>query len=150
MRAPRGLTRATVGEHRLAIAVAAEHRFADGDLADLADLADERIMVWGHPGQSAYTDFLLEHCRRAGFEPCHTRNPVQGIPPVTAVIGTDHVAVVPAGARTGRRRAGPGHRTPPADPRTAARDLVTEHDQRGARHTAQERALTPGPLAEVP
>src|SRR5690606_5014796 len=45
---------------------------------------------------SGYTDFLLELCRRAGFEPRRVRNPVQGTPPVTAVIGGDDLAFVPA------------------------------------------------------
>ncbi|RKT85379.1 DNA-binding transcriptional regulator, LysR family [Saccharopolyspora antimicrobica] len=91
-----GLNRTTLVRQRLQIAVSAEHRFAGRDVVELAELADERIVVWGHPGRSGYTDLLLEHCRQAGFEPRTHRNPIQGTPPVTAVLGTDDIAFVTA------------------------------------------------------
>lgn len=94
IRPPRGLTRTTLTQHRLAIAVAADHHLADRDHVELSELADEHLMVWGQPGNSGYTDLLFDHCRRAGFEPRYTRNPIQGTPPVTAVIGTGHFAFV--------------------------------------------------------
>lgn len=89
-----GLTRSTVTHHRLHIAVAADHHLADRDTVQLGDLANETFLVWGHPGRSGYTDLLMEHCRQAGFEPHIQRNPVQGTPPVTAVLGTAHLAFV--------------------------------------------------------
>lgn len=92
----RGLVRSTLTHHRLRVAVAAEHHLADRDSVQLTELAEEPIMVWGHPGRSGYTDLLVQHCRQAGFEPRIRRNPVQGTPPVSAVIGTDHVAFVTA------------------------------------------------------
>ncbi|TCP43401.1 DNA-binding transcriptional LysR family regulator [Tamaricihabitans halophyticus] len=98
MPAEQGLARSTVTQHRLRIAVAAEHRLADRDSVQLAELAGESIVVWGHPGRSGYTDLLIEHCRQAGFEPRTYRNPIQGTPPVTAVVGTAHIAFVTAQA----------------------------------------------------
>ena len=96
MRAPHGLVRAALGRDRLAVAVRAGHRLADRERVALSELAGERFVVWGSPGSSGYTDFLLELCRRAGFEPRRVRNPVQGTPPVTAVIGGDDLAFVTA------------------------------------------------------
>ena len=90
----RGMERSTVTHHRLRLAVAADHHLADQDSVQLGDLKEESIMVWGHPGRSGYTDLLIEYCRQTGFEPRVHRNPIQGTPPVTAVLGTDHVAFV--------------------------------------------------------
>lgn len=91
-----GLTRNLVTTHRLRLAVGAQHPLAQRDSVQLSDLAEETIMVWGNPGRSGYTDLLIGHCRQAGFEPRVVRSPVQGTPPVTAVVGTDHVAFVTA------------------------------------------------------
>ncbi|WP_179956970.1 LysR substrate-binding domain-containing protein [Amycolatopsis anabasis] len=91
---PRGLTSATIGRHRLRVAVRAGHRLAGRERLSLADLAAERLMVWAPPGRSGYTDLLLGECRRAGFEPEYEINPVQGTPPVTAVQGNDCFALV--------------------------------------------------------
>ncbi|MFR9728157.1 LysR substrate-binding domain-containing protein [Saccharopolyspora sp. MS10] len=105
MRPGGGLTRSTLGQDRLAVAVAAGHRFARREHVELAELAHERLVVWGDPGRSGYTDLLLDHCRNAGFEPDHLRNPIQGTAPVTAVVGTGHVALVtgPPGPAVGGR-----------------------------------------------
>ncbi|MFF5988228.1 LysR family transcriptional regulator [Prauserella flavalba] len=91
-----GLIRATLLRQRLHIAVAADHRLAGRDTVRLAELADEDIVVWGRPDSSGYTDLLLDLCRTAGFEPRARRNPIQGTPPITAVLGTGHVAFVTA------------------------------------------------------
>ncbi|MEU9068563.1 LysR substrate-binding domain-containing protein [Streptomyces sp. NPDC048109] len=91
---PHGLTRTTLGEHPLSIAVAADHPLADRTSVALSDLADQRFIVWGQPGRSGYTDLLITHCRAAGFEPRTERTALQGTPPATAVIGTDRVAFV--------------------------------------------------------
>ncbi|GAA4533933.1 LysR family transcriptional regulator [Amycolatopsis samaneae] len=107
IRPPHGLTRTTLDRHRLAIAVAADHPLATRAHLEPADLAAERIVVWGTPGRSGYTDLLLDLCRRAGFEPRAVRNPIQGTPPVTAVLGTRDVAFVtaePGTAADGRVR----------------------------------------------
>lgn len=96
----RGLARSLVLHQRLHVAVAADHHLAHLDSASLADLAGEPIVVWGQPGRSGYTDLLVEHCRRAGFEPELHRNPIQGTPPVTAVIGTQRAAFVTAAPGT--------------------------------------------------
>ncbi|MBA8824752.1 DNA-binding transcriptional LysR family regulator [Saccharopolyspora lacisalsi] len=98
MTPPRGLARIIVGHHRLRIAVDIDQHLARRDSVDLAELAGERFVVWGHPGRSGYTDLLIDHCRRAGFEPDTERSPLQGTPPVTAVLGTDRVAFVTAPA----------------------------------------------------
>ncbi|MBE9372960.1 LysR family transcriptional regulator [Saccharopolyspora sp. HNM0983] len=96
MRPPHGLTRSTLRQDRLRVAVAADHPFADRGSVHLTELAAETIVVWGHPGRSGYTDLLIEHCRAAGFEPRVRRNPIQGTPPITAVLGTGHAAFVTA------------------------------------------------------
>lgn len=93
-----GLTRSTLTQHRLRIAVATDHQFADRESVQLTELAEQPIMVWGHPGRSGYTDLLISYCRQGGFEPHIHRNPIQGTPPVTAVLGTDHIAFVTAPA----------------------------------------------------
>ncbi|QBJ95999.1 LysR family transcriptional regulator [Rhodococcus sp. ABRD24] len=90
----RGLSRATVARHRLRLAVAASHRLAAQSSVEMTEIADETVIVWGEPGRSGYTDLLLEHCRQAGFQPSYLRNPIQGTPPITAVVGTDQVAFV--------------------------------------------------------
>jgi DNA-binding transcriptional LysR family regulator len=92
----RGLSRTVLGHHRLRIAVAAEHPLATTNSVALPDLADEHFLVWGTPGRSGYTDLLIDQCRHAGFEPHIQRTPVQGTPPVTAVIGRDRLAFVTA------------------------------------------------------
>src|SRR5204862_281348 len=97
----RGLARTCLTHHRLRVAVATDHDLANRDAVDLTELAEEPIMVWGHPGRSGYTDLLVAHCRAAGFEPRIHRNPIQGTPPLTAVAGTDHVAFVTAAAAAG-------------------------------------------------
>lgn len=94
----RGLTRSLLAHHRLRVAVDAEHPLAGRERVALAELAGETIVVWGHPGHSGYTDLLVQHCRDAGFEPTVVRNPIQGTPPVTAVLGTEHIAFVTAAA----------------------------------------------------
>ncbi|MGY1439379.1 LysR family transcriptional regulator [Streptomyces reniochalinae] len=102
-----GLTRTTLGHQRLHLAVSADHRLATRTTVALSELADETLMVWGHPGRSDYTDLLMDHCRRAGFEPRAVRTDRQGTPPVTAVIGTDRVAFVttpPGTTADGRAR----------------------------------------------
>ena len=105
MAAAHGLTRTTLGHQRLNLAVAAGHHLASRSAVALPELADERFMVWGRPGRSGYTDLLVDHCRRAGFEPHMERTPQQGTPPVTAIIGTDRAAFVtapPGAAADGR------------------------------------------------
>lgn len=96
MRPERGLSTCTVTQQRLRVAVDAGHRFAERGTIPFVDLADESILVWGHPGRSGYTDLLVERCRQAGFEPAIQRTPLQGTPPVTGVIGTQQVALVTA------------------------------------------------------
>ncbi|MDI2029967.1 LysR substrate-binding domain-containing protein [Saccharopolyspora sp. TS4A08] len=98
-----GLSRATLAHHRLRVAVPAGHRFARRESVEFGELTDETIVMWGRPGRSGYTDLLIAHCRRAGFEPVVRRNPIQGTPPVTAVQGGDDVALVtaPAGPSLG-------------------------------------------------
>lgn len=98
-----GVTRSTWGSHRLRIAVSCEHHLATKASIQLSELAAEVITVWGNPGASGYTDHLIQLCRDAGFQPTVRRNPIQGTPPVTAVIGTSNVAFVtePPGSAAG-------------------------------------------------
>ena len=60
----------------------------------LPEIAAETLVVGAPPGVCPYTDLLLGLCRRAGFEPRHRVAPVQGIPPVTTVLGNDGAALV--------------------------------------------------------
>lgn len=102
-----GLTRTTLGHQRLHIAVASDHPLATRITVTLPELADEPFLVWGTPGNSGYTDLLIGHCRHAGFEPRAERTDRQGTPPVTAVIGTHHIAFVttaPGPAAGGKAR----------------------------------------------
>lgn len=96
MAPPRGLSRSTLTQHRLRVAVAAGHHLAHRDQVELAELADESIVLWGDPERSSYADLLVSYCREVGFEPRIHRNPIQGTPPVTAVLDTDDVAFVTA------------------------------------------------------
>ncbi|MGX1226103.1 LysR family transcriptional regulator [Streptomyces ambofaciens] len=89
-----GLTRTTLGHHRLHIAVASDHPLAAHTSVTLPELAHETFLIWGTPGRSGYTDLLIDHCRNAGFEPNTERTARQGTPPITAVIGTRHLAFV--------------------------------------------------------
>ncbi|MFC8998499.1 LysR substrate-binding domain-containing protein [Streptomyces rochei] len=89
-----GLTRTTLGQHRLHIAVASDHPLAARTTVTLSELAHETFLIWGTPGRSGYTDLLIDHCRNAGFEPNTERTARQGTPPITAVIGTRHLAFV--------------------------------------------------------
>jgi len=98
MSPPRGLARSVLAHHRLRLAVDVEHPLARRERVEFGELAAETIVVWGRPGSSGYTDLLVEQCRLAGFEPDVVRNPIQGTPPVTAVLGTSRVAFVTAAA----------------------------------------------------
>jgi DNA-binding transcriptional LysR family regulator len=96
---PSDLAAAVIDYHRVRIAVAADHPLADRSEVSIADLAEFEIVVWSPPHHSYYTDFLVSSCRRAGFEPRLVVNPIQGTPPMTAVIGSLRCAFVtdPAG-----------------------------------------------------
>jgi DNA-binding transcriptional LysR family regulator len=89
-----GMARRVVAHHRLRVAVRAGHRLALRTAVTLADIAGETLLVSAPPGVSHDTDLLLDLCRRAGIDPVHRVSPVQGTPPVTAVLGDDGVALV--------------------------------------------------------
>lgn len=80
----------------LHIAVASGHRHATRSSLSLRELADDRLMLWGPPGESFYAEFLMSICRRAGFEPDVAVNRIQGTAPTTAVVGTHCFAFVTA------------------------------------------------------
>ncbi|MGQ5598280.1 LysR substrate-binding domain-containing protein [Streptomyces sp. ESR1.13] len=105
MKPTHGLTRTTLGHHRLHIAVACDHPLAARTSVTLPELAHETFLIWGAPGRSGYTDLLIDHCRNGGFEPNTERTARQGTPPITAVIGTRHLAFVttPPGPAAGGR-----------------------------------------------
>lgn len=103
----RGLAQATVAWDRLNVAVAARHPWAARSSVDIADIAGETLVIWGRPGESAYTDRLLALCRDAGFEPELYRSRMQGTPPETAVVETRNVAFV--AAPVGPAAAGAAH-----------------------------------------
>src|SRR5699024_429003 len=94
-----GVDRTLLTRHRLRVAVPSDHPLAGRAEIGLAELRDTVLVVWGAPGSAGYTDLLLEHCRSAGFTPRIERSPVQGTPPITAVVRSGHAAFVtrPAG-----------------------------------------------------
>lgn len=99
-----GLRRGVVPQERLATAVAhydtlrvavrSDHRLADRGSIPVGDLASETIVLWAPPGMSYYSDFLVNVCRRAGFEPQYRVSRVQGCPPEVAPLTEDAVAFV--------------------------------------------------------
>ncbi|HIW46915.1 MAG TPA: LysR family transcriptional regulator [Candidatus Yaniella excrementigallinarum] len=103
---PHGIARTLLGHHRLRVAMSVEHHLATTEQLRLQELANERILVWGEPGRSGYTDLLIDYCRQTGgFEPHVERTARQGMPPVTAVDKSNDVAFVthePGTAAAGR------------------------------------------------
>ncbi len=99
-----GLRRGVVPGERLATAVArydtlrvavrSDHPIARRIRIPIADLANETIVLWAPPGASYYSDFLVNVCRRAGFEPQYRVSRVQGCPPEVAPLTDDAVAFV--------------------------------------------------------
>ena len=99
-----GLRRGVVPQESLATAVArydtlrvavrSDHRLAQRGRISVADLASETIVLWAPPGASYYSDFLINVCRRAGFEPQYRVSRVQGCAPEIAPLTDDAVAFV--------------------------------------------------------
>lgn len=93
---PAGFAGAVIGYDELHVAVSAGHPLTKRASVTLADIGAYSLIVWAAPTFSFYTDFLVTACRGAGFEPTVVVNKMQGTPPVTAVVGNDHVALVTA------------------------------------------------------
>ncbi len=92
---PTDLATDTLLYQPLRIAVVQSHSLASRDRIEITELAEFPIVVWAPPRHSYYTDLLVSHCRRSGFEPQLLVNPVQGTPPYTAVLAyPDHCAFV--------------------------------------------------------
>ncbi|NMO01379.1 LysR family transcriptional regulator [Gordonia sp. TBRC 11910] len=70
----------------LRIAVNASHEWAGRDRVDIAELSGRPIVVWAPEHRSFYTDYLVSHCRRAGFDPTLIVSRIQGVPPASAVV----------------------------------------------------------------
>ncbi|MFC4374765.1 LysR family transcriptional regulator [Nocardia halotolerans] len=102
---PPDLVSAIIAYDPVRVAVDSNHRLAARTELHIGDLRDESVIVWAPAGHSFYTDFLLSNYRRAGFEPNFVVNRIQGTPPITAVVGNDHIAFVtaPAGPALGGR-----------------------------------------------
>lgn len=102
---PNDLAAAGLGYDKLRLAVDSSHPLVERQDLTLSDVVGFTLIVWAPPQASFYTDFLVSSCRRAGFEPRFVVNPIQGTPPVTAVVGNDYVALVtaPAGSALGGR-----------------------------------------------
>ncbi|MFW0791934.1 LysR family transcriptional regulator [Gordonia sp. CPCC 205333] len=83
---PDSLASAIITYQPLRLAVNAAHEWAGREVVDIAELADRPIVVWAPERHSFYTDYLVSHCRRAGFDPTLTVSRVQGAPPTSAVI----------------------------------------------------------------
>ncbi|TDZ44322.1 LysR family transcriptional regulator [Mycobacteroides franklinii] len=92
---PTDLATDTLLYQPLRIAVVQSHPLAAQERVNIAEIAECPIVVWAPPRHSFYTDLLVSHCRRSGFEPRLLINPVQGTPPHTAVLAhPDHCAFV--------------------------------------------------------
>lgn len=95
--APAGeLAAAVIGYHRIRVATPPGHRLAARDSVDITDLAGERLALWAPPGASAFSDFLMGACRRAGFEPDYVVSRVQGAAMLAAPLTTGAIALVTA------------------------------------------------------
>lgn len=92
------LAGAVIGYDPLRVAVPADRPLAARSRIRIADLADELIALWAPPGASYYSDFLVNACRRAGFEPQYRVSRVQGCPPEVAALTENAVAFVTAPA----------------------------------------------------
>lgn len=103
VRVPGALSAAVIAHSTLRLAVPARHRFAGRASVSLTEIGDETLMLWAPPGDSAYSDYLIGLCRRAGVDPRVAVNRVQGTPPITAVLDRDCIAFV-------TEEAGPAHR----------------------------------------
>ncbi|MGC0386737.1 DNA-binding transcriptional LysR family regulator [Streptomyces sp. SAI-129] len=134
MKPTHGLTRTALGHHRLHIAVASDHPVAARTSVTLPELAQETFLVWGTPGRSGYTGLLIDHCRNAGFEPSTERTARQGTPPITAVIGTRHLAFV----------------TTPPGPAAGGKAHVSPSNSPSTRHSTRSTSRTPHAPAAPP
>ncbi|MEZ0363453.1 LysR family transcriptional regulator [Mycobacterium sp. pUA109] len=90
------LASAVVRYDTLRVALRSDHRLAARTHLAVAELADEFIALWAPPGASYYSDFLVNACRRAGFEPQYRVSRVQGCPPEVAALTEDAAAFVTA------------------------------------------------------
>jgi DNA-binding transcriptional LysR family regulator len=89
-----GITGRVLARHRLRLAVCSGHRLALREVVHLRDVAAETLVVPAPAHVSGDTKLLLALLRTAGVEPRYRVSAVQGMPPVTAVLGTDGVALV--------------------------------------------------------
>lgn len=94
--APGDVAAAVITYTPLRIAVSISHRLANRTSVPLLELEHDELILWGPPGESFYSDFLMSTCRRAGFEPRIAINRIQGTAPTTAVIDTPYFAFVTA------------------------------------------------------
>ncbi len=90
------LAGAVIRYDALRVAVRSDHPLAGRTRIGVAELADEVIALWAPPGASYYSDFLINACRRAGFEPQYRVSRVQGCPPEVAALTEQAVAFVTA------------------------------------------------------
>ncbi|MGW4069422.1 LysR family transcriptional regulator [Nocardia grenadensis] len=81
---PRDLATSIVTYRPLHIAVATSHPLASAPVLEMRDLEPYPLIVWAPEHHSFYTDYLISHCRRAGFDPTVVVNRIQGTPPTTA------------------------------------------------------------------
>lgn len=92
------LTGAVIRYDAVRVAVRADHPLAARNAISIRELSGELIALWAPPGSSYYSDFLVNACRRAGFEPRYRVARVQGCPPEVAALTENAVAFVTAPA----------------------------------------------------
>ncbi|MFW0795282.1 LysR family transcriptional regulator [Gordonia sp. CPCC 205515] len=86
IQAPPDLAGTVAAQHKLRLAIRADHPLAQHDCVALSDLADHEIVVSEADEDSEYTQILISICQGAGFEPKIIGSTLRGTPPHTAVI----------------------------------------------------------------
>lgn len=83
---PGELSAAVIAYQELRVALSSDDPLAEGTILPLEEFYRHPLVVWAPEHRSFYTDFLVSHCRRKGFDPPTYVNRVQGTPPTTAVL----------------------------------------------------------------
>lgn len=121
-----GIDRVEVRREELVFAVGADHPWATREVVPLAELADERLVVWGRDTAPGYHDAVLASCRQAGFEP-HVGEPSSGATVWGAIANGAGVGLVVTSIAVGLPRGLALVRIEPPVPRLTI-DLLWAHE----------------------
>ena len=81
---PPGQEGTVIAHSPLRAAISVTHPLSSRSKIGTADLAPYPIIVWQQRNQSIHTDFIVTHCRRAGFDPGLIVTNTHGTRPCTA------------------------------------------------------------------